>query len=235
MKRSLWFVLSLTMILSLSACGSPAVLDGSNQPESSSSQLSDGYIRRYPDEYRSVGDISGISVQDSQGEDITEAAIDLWFAANEVYNVDDTVMFEMGEGTQVLTPPGPEFYELKNYEAVVDGIFTENGRDQLERTWIGADGITFLQMRDGAMYRLGPWKTGYSYAKTLSGMRVAQAEGNTVVLDVDYISNLSPDAQMNMETFVPEYRTVPFIIRKVDGIWLVEDYIYPEARNRDEL
>ena len=84
------------------------------------------YTPRDPQEafenFTAEKDYSGISVTDASGKDITDIAIDLWWAANGVYDPDDVFVFEMGPQTTLLEN-APDFYELINYAQVMPTIF----------------------------------------------------------------------------------------------------------------
>ena len=219
-KPAFWIfvvVLVAVAVLAISLMGNP---------------VSGGFVRRYPEEYffnSSNKDYSAIKIKDNQGKDITGIVIDLWWAANEVYNVDDTAMFEMGEGIYLLEN-APEFYELKNYDTVVNSIFTPNARAQLEQTRLGSETTTFLQRKDGKVYRLGSWKTGYSYAGVLVDMQPKEVVDRKITMTVKYETNARFYAgeEEGMD-YVPEYDFVDFTIVKTAGTWMVEDYIFPDA------
>ena len=186
------------------------------------------YTYRFPhdvyENFAAEKDYSNIHLADASGNDITEIAIDLWWAANGVYNVDDIFMFEMGEQTR-LFEDAPDYYELRNYDEVMPKIFTEHGIQQAEQTCIGGS-LTFIQRQNGKVYRLGPWKTGYDYGMAMTDMQVKQAQSNRVTLTVTYIrqGSIAMDG-----SGTPIYDTVDFTIAKENGIWLVDDYIYPES------
>lgn len=67
------------------------------------------------------------------GQDISQEIIRLWHSANNIYNVDDSETFEMGESV-FLFETGPEYCELLTYDVEVDDVFTGNGKLQLEQT-----------------------------------------------------------------------------------------------------
>ena len=187
---------------------------------------------RYPKEafenFSANKDYSAISIRDASGNDITSTAIDLWWAANAVYDVDDVILFEMGDQTR-LRDDMPDFYELINYNEIMPKIFTQHGIQQVEQTCIGST-KPFIQKQDGKVYRLGPWKTGYSYNMAMTDMQVKEAAQNRVTLTVKYELPLGyvPDPESN-EQVEPEYGTVDFTIAKINGIWLVDDYVFVES------
>jgi len=165
-----------------------------------------------------------LTVIDADKNDISKEIIRLWYNANEIYNVDDIQMFETGDST-FLFDNGPEFYEIMNYDQEVDAVFTGNGKAQLEQTKIGGP-HTLIQKRDGKVYRMGAWKTGYSYADALEGIKVKQVFDDMLVLEVKFKEPIKPDD-------LPVYGYADFTVRKINDAWFVEDYVYPEA-NRNE-
>lgn len=69
---------------------------------------------------------------------------------------------------------------------------------------------------------MGAWKTGYSFANALTEMQVKETAGNTITLAVTY-------AYVDFNDNILDTAAVDFTISNVDGTWLVDDYIYPEA------
>lgn len=154
------------------------------------------------------------------GQDISQEIIRLWHSANNIYNVDDSETFEMGESV-FLFEIGPEYCELLTYDVEVDDVFTGNGKLQLEQTKIGGD-FNLIQKQDGRIYRMGPWKTGYSYAEALDGMKVVDYSEDTLVLKVKYKEHVGLGDP-------PVFGYVDFTAKRVADQWYVDDYQYPEA------
>lgn len=162
----------------------------------------------------------GLTVYDGS-KDISREVLSLWRAANKIYNVDDKEMFEIGEAV-MLFEDSPEYYEIFGYDLEVDAVFTAQGRMQLEQTVIGGPHL-LIQKRDGKVYKMGPWRTGYSYADALDGMRIVQISNDTVTLEVKYRKPVGLDEP-------PVFDYVKFALKKIDDTWLVDDYVYPEAK-----
>ena len=101
---------------------------------------------------------------------------------------------------------GSVYYDLPDYDRVIHSIFTPEAIEAYE----ASDVVQIQKTDDGRVWRLGPWKTGYSYAMALSGLQ-----------DED-------------PTEVPSDRTVDFPVEKTDGIWYVAEYPYPEEAFRLE-
>ncbi len=157
------------------------------------------------------------------GEYLSSDVRYLWNNVNNIYNVDNTETFEVSDSGVSLFEDAPEFFEIFNYDEAVDAYFTADGKAQLEQTLIGGP-YTFIQKRGQKVYRMGPWRTGYSYADALDGMKVVEAVGDTVVLDIKY---RQPEGTNDPPTF----GHAEFTIKRMDGNWYVEDYDYPEAVN----
>ena len=200
-----------------------ALVGCNGSPSNSDQAPPEDYVNRYPGEYNTeISDYSNIQIKDNEGNDISHIAIDLWYAANEIYNVDDMKMFEIGEyETNLMEYDIPQSNELVNYYAIVENIFTQNGITQLEQTRLGAsDGSApLIRKQDGKVYRMGAWKSGYSFANALTDMQVKEFTGNKITLAVTY-------ASINRDNTTV---TVDFTITIVDGTWLVDDYVYPES------
>jgi len=206
-----FIVLSVLLILALVGC--------SGNPSNLNQTPVEDYVNRYPGEYNtSLSDYSSIQIKDNDGNDISHIAIDLWYAANEIYNVDDMKMFEIGEYEATLSKYTVQSNELLNYYAVVESVFTQNGIAQLEQTMIGGP-KSLIRKKDDKVYRMGAWKSGYSFANALTDMQVKEFTGNKITLAVTY-------ASINRDNTTV---TVDFTITIVDGTWLVDDYVYPEA------
>ncbi|HWP80901.1 MAG TPA: hypothetical protein VN446_09715 [Candidatus Acidoferrum sp.] len=209
-------VLSAALMLAVVGCG--------DTPSNSSQPPTEDYVNRYPGEYNTaLADYDDIHVEDNGGNDISHIAIDLWYAANEIYNVDEMDMFEIGAHEVSLREyEVPQSNELLNYAAVVESVFTQNGVLQLEQTLIGYQRFPLIRKKDGKVYRMGGWKTGYSFANSLTDMQVKALSEDKVTLAVTY-------AIVDNEDNILERVTVDFTMANVDGIWLVDDYIYPEV------
>lgn len=161
--------------------------------------------------------------QNTVPTEISDTFTYLWRSANEVYNVDSAELFEFGE-TVKLYDNSPEYTEIKNYDEVVNKIFTANGKNQLESTYLGGDKYTFIQKSGGKVYRLAPWKTGTSYVNSLYQVSyVDDISNGRATFEVKY---KKPTANENAE---PEIGTVEFILVNQNGTWLVDNYVYPEA------
>lgn len=209
--RTGFIVLLSLLILTLFGCsGNPAKV---NQAPA------EDYVNRYSGEYNTeLSDYSNIQIKDSDGNDISHIAIDLWYAANEIYNVDDSKMFQMGESEVALSGYTMPSNELLNYAPVVEHVFTQNGITQLEQTVIGGSEF-FIRKKDGKVYRMSAWKTGYSFADALMDMKVKESVGNTITLAATYASIDRDNTTV----------TIDFTITNADSTWLVDDYVYPEA------
>lgn len=147
--------------------------------------ISAGKRTRSSSEVLANGEAYSLRILDNSGHDISEEVILLWQKANGAYNVDGIGLFETGDSV-LLFENAPEFNELMNYYEVVDTIFSDKGRAQLEQTKLGGP-YTLIQKRDGKVYRMGSWKTGYSYADALEGIQVKfHATGSQLVLSVQY-------------------------------------------------
>lgn len=206
-----FIVLSVLLILLLVGC--------SGNSSNSIHAPVENYANRYPGEYNTeLSDYSDIQIKDNNGNDISHIAIDLWYAANEIYNVDDTKMFEMDYGDTMIDGHEP-YNELHNYDAVVRSVFTENGIAQLERAEIISISETFILKYDGKTYRKAPYKSGYSFANALTDMQIKELAGDRITLAVTY-------ASINRDNTTV---TSDFTIVNVSGTWLVDYYVYPES------
>lgn len=181
--------------------------------------------KRYSGDY-GMEDYSAIQLKDADGKDISADVVDLWYAANEVYNVDDGVMFEMSESV-TLTEGGADCNELKNYDAVIAGIFTAYGKQQLEQTSVG--GRPLIQKTGEKIYRLGPWKTGHSLGAALADIQAKDVADGKITVTVRYEAFSRPADPEEAKSYRPEYETVDFGLISVDGSWMVADYRFPEA------
>lgn len=200
-----------TILLLLSLVGCTGNVSNSSQNDTN----------RYPGTYNTEqSDYSKIQIKDDNGNEISHIAIDLWYAANEIYNVDESQMFEMGEYDVPLTGYTIGSNELLNYDAVVEDVFTQDGIQQLEQTMIGGP-EPLIRKQDGKVYRMSSWKTGYSFANALTDMQVKELMGDRITLAVAY-------APIGVDNIL-DSETVEFTIAKVGGTWLVDDYVYPEA------
>lgn len=207
-----FIVVSVLLILALAGCSG-------NPSNSSQAPVAEDYVNRYPGEYNTeLSDYRNIQIKDNDGNDISHIAIDLWYAANEIYNVDDMKMFEMGEYDATLSGYTVQSNELLNYYTVVENVFTQNGIAQLEQTMIGGP-EPLIRKKDDKVYRMGAWKTGYSFGNALTDMQVKELTGNAITLAATYASIYRDNTTV----------TVDFTIANVDGTWLVDDYVYPEA------
>lgn len=88
---------------------------------------------------------------------------------------------------------------------------------------------------DGRAWRRGPWKTGYSYAMALSGLRTLSVAPERMVIQAAYETMDGGIDRDEDPAYVPSYRTVNFTVEKTDGIWYVAEYTYPETAFAREL
>ena len=212
--RIRFIALSVLPILALVGC--------SDNPSNSNQTPVEDYVNRYPGEYNTeLSDYSNIQIKNNDGNDISHIAIDLWYAANEIYNVDDMKMFEIGEYEATLTEYTyiPHSNELLNYYAVAESVFTQDGIAQLEQTMFGgSDGSApLIRKKDDKVYRMSAYKTGYSFAHALIDMQVKELGEDIITLSVTYVSIDRDNANID------------FTIANVGGTWLVDNYVYPET------
>ncbi len=180
--------------------------------------------KRYPGNFSTLHDYSGIQVLDADGTDITGILVDLWYCASEAYNVDDAIFFTLGESAR-LSENYPEFYELTNYAEKIQSVFTPNAIAQYE-----ASDVTAIQKtEDGRVWRLGPWRTGYSYGFALTGLEAVDTSLDRMTIRATYETNEGGIMREEDPDYVPNYRTVDFTVVKADGVWYVDDYTYPES------
>ena len=163
---------------------------------------------------------------DADGNDVSKILIDLWYCASDAYDVDGMVVFETGDWVSLLVNH-PQFIELTNYDEVLPKIFTPRAIAQYE----ASDVVLIQKTADGKVYRLGPWRTGYSYAWALTDLRGLEVQPDRIVAEATYIKNPGYAGAGEDPAYVPEYDTVPFTVVKQNGIWLVDDYTYPERKN----
>lgn len=182
--------------------------------------------KRFQDAYADR-DYSSIQVLDADGNDVSKILIDLWYCASDAYDVDGMTVFQNGDWVSLLDNH-PQFIELTDYAEVIPTIFTPRAIAQYE----ASDVVVIQKTEDGKVYRLGPWRTGYSYAYALTGIQATEVTENRITAQVTYIKNPGYAGAYEDPAYVPEYDTVPFTVVKQDGIWLVDDYLYPERKNQ---
>ena len=218
----------------------PADLSSESSSSQASSETSDtpktiiidGYTVRYPDNlfYHWLDrDYSHICVEDSEGNDITNIAIDLWYCANSIYNVDSTEMSGIGEFASLQEYAIPQCSEFLNYSDVVTNIFTEHGIAQLEQTSFVSEGNYLIRKIGEKVYRMDSYKSGFNIADTLVDMQVAERSDDRIALSVEYLVKGFVDDPNEPGFYEPIPYTVNFVIAKMGDQWLVDDYIYPEA------
>lgn len=162
----------------------------------------------------------------ANGEYLSSDMLYLWENANNLYDVDYTEQFKLSASGTFLSDSGPEFYEVYNYDEVVDAYFTPRGKAQLEQTTLGGS-CSLIEKQGDKVYRMGAWKTGYSYAAALDGFKVVSADGDTLVLKAKYKMPGSPEEP-------PVFGYASFTVTRVDDTWYVDDYVYPEAQKQAE-
>ena len=218
-----------------SAVSSEVSISGAPSAETSDTPQTitiDGYTVRFPSGqfYHWLDrDYSGIHVEDMDGEDITPIAIDLWYCANSIYNVDSTAMFTIGESASFREYTVPQSLELINYNAVVENVFTKNGIAQLEQTAFVSPGNLLIRKVDGKIYRIDGYKTGFDIADTLVDMQTIDRSEDRITLSVEYLVKGFIDDPSEEGYTEPVHHTVDFTIALEDGQWRVDDYRYPEA------
>ena len=179
--------------------------------------------KRFGGEYSQ--DYSHIKILDAQQEDVSKIMVDLWYCASDAYDVDGMTVFENGDWV-TLSENRPQYIELKNYSQVMPTIFTQKAIAQYEKSSV----VDIQKTADGKVYRLGPWRTGYSYAWALTNLKAQEVSEDRIVLEATYIKNPGYAGAGEDPNYTPEYGTVPFIVVKEQGVWLVDEYVYPESQ-----
>lgn len=160
-----------------------------------------------------------IHVEDAQGQDITSQAVSLWYRANSAY-LSDGMVFDCGNRQTIISEQRDNFYRLKDYEEVMSGIFTEQGRLQYEAA-VFSGGYRPLLNYGGKYYRLFSYEI-HNYGRALSNIRVVSADGDRVELEVTYREFASDGLH-----YTP--CTVPMTLARQDGEWLVDAYTHPDS------
>ena len=75
-------------------------------------------------------------------------------------------------------------------------------------------------------------RQGYSYAWALADIEALETSENRIVAQATYIKNPGYAGADEDPDYLPQYDTVPFTVVKRDGVWLVDDYTYPERKNQ---
>lgn len=185
-----------------------------------------------------------LEVKDGAGNDITEELANLWVACCNAYSsggdsVFDITFISLNENSKYT------FQYLQNYDAVIAGIFTEHGQQQLETALFGngRDVIRpFLRYKGKALRLLdyGTLTKGhpteyYAFsdpvyvtraayemngAASLTEMEVISSSEDSLTLRVTY-REFNADGSM----FTPY--TVLWTVKKENGRWLVDDFTHP--------
>ena len=163
-----------------------------------------------------------------EGEVTKQDSARLWYLTNALYNADDTVFVE-----ECTPPEGSHFAgsagKFLDFEEATRYLFTSRGREQLLSVQIGGAPY-FYKAEDGAIYHLGPWKTGYSYEKAMTGCRIISGSKDKAQVEVSY-RVMGP---MEWEGEYPEAFATMFL-QKEDGHWKVDSYNFPEGVYPEEF
>ena len=184
--------------------------------------------KRYPGSFSDRYDFSDTVILDADGSNVTGILLDLWYCASAAYDVDDMVLFPWQDTTTFSD--GSVYYDLPDYDRVIRSIFTPEAIEAYE----ASDVVRIQKTDDGRVWRLGPWKTGYSYAMALSGLQAVSVEPDRMVIRAAYETMDGGIDRDEDPAYVPSYRTVDFTVEKTDGIWYVAEYTYPEEAFRLE-
>lgn len=185
--------------------------------------------KRYPGSFSDRYDFSDTVILDAEGNNVTGVLLDLWYCASAAYDVDDMELFPWEESQ--IFPDGLEYYDLPDYDRVIRSIFTPEAIEAYE----ASDVVRIQKTEDGRAWRRGPWKTGYSYAMALSGLRTLSVAPERMVIQAAYETMDGGIDRDEDPAYVPSYRTVNFTVEKTDGIWYVAEYTYPETAFAREL
>ncbi len=184
--------------------------------------------KRYPGGFSDRYDFSDTVILDADGSNVTGILLDLWYCASAAYDVDDMVLFPWQDTTTFSD--GLVYYDLPDYDRVIRSIFTPEAIEAYE----ASDVVRIQKTNDGRVWRLGPWKTGYSYAMALSGLQAVSVEPDRMLIRAAYETMDGGIDRDEDPAYVPSYRTVDFTVEKTDGIWYVAEYTYPEEAFRLE-
>lgn len=192
----------------------PETPSPSETPDVSASPVSDEPLPYSPKDYN-------LTVLDIDGNDITARVIELWYNVNSMYNEDLAGPFELGEYNSTMHPftlddgtvQGAGFEEILNFDEAVSECFTDEGAEQFTAA------VTenhFIEEYDGKIWRKCPWRTGWTPALNIPSAKTADTEKDTIRLQIEV--QTPPD-------FSSSY--VDFTLKCVDGVWLVDSYVYP--------
>ncbi len=162
-----------------------------------------------------------LTVLDIDGNDITARIVELWYNVNSMYNEDLAGPFELGEYNSTMHPftlddgtvQGAGFEEILNFDEAVSECFTDEGAEQFTAA---ATENHFIEEYDGKIWRKSPWRTGWTPALNIPSAKTADTAKDTIRLQIEV--QTPPD-------FSSSY--VDFTVKCVDGVWLVDDYVYP--------
>ena len=196
------------------ASDEPELPSPSETPDVSASPVSDEPLPYSPKDYN-------LTVFDIDGNDITARIVELWYNVNSMYNEDLAGPFELGEYNSTMHPftlddgtvQGAGFEEILNFDEAVSECFTDEGAEQFTAA------VTenhFIEEYDGKIWRKCPWRTGWTPALNIPSAKTADTEKDRIRLQIEV--QTPPD-------FSASY--VDFTVKCVDGVWLVDSYVYP--------
>lgn len=192
-------------------------------------KLEDGEIPTYYAETVQIAQKE--EILDSDGNNIRPIIEDLWFKANNAYDVDalsktrdEENVFELGESVYEY---GPEYNELLNAEDALKDVFTPKAEHEF---FYESGRLIKYDTENNKIYRLGAWKTGYAYENVLTGMAVKEKSKDKMTLIMQYAA---PGAifveKEEYADYEVNYGYTYMTIKKSDGKWLVDNLYFPEA------
>lgn len=149
-------------------------------------------------------------VLDPKGMDITEEIIDLWNSFAAAYNV-YTAPFHYND-ERVNVNEG-KYIGVDNYEAVVNYLFTENGRAQYEGYMFANDFFLYREPETGKVFINSGYSTGWRNVHV--DTRATGSEENKLHLVTGYYYREGAE-------YMSPYKTMTWTIAKVDGQWKVD-------------
>lgn len=160
--------------------------------------------------------------------ELTEADVTrLWYLTNTLYDADDMAFVK-----EVYEPVGAPFGSVSkflDFEEATRYLFTSHGLEQLISAQVG--GAPYLyKAEDGAVYHLGPYKTGYSYQQAMTGCRIISSGKDNAQVEVSY----QVMAPLDWDGERPEAFATMFL-QKEDGRWKVDSYNFPEGIYPEEF
>ena len=154
--------------------------------------------------------------------DKTKLIMDIYENVNETFKVEENKKIEETPETEEKENTSEEYVKVSNYDDVVNSLFTEKGKEELEG--IKFNDKLFVSKKDDVTYILSKIPSNNSYLTSSIFVDNITITDDKVKATVSFTSDKVDNDSINYYVYEKD-----IILVKIDDKWFVDTFMYPNV------